>query len=511
MRIQPMPQKTVNVIPKPQKIEITEGEFQVSAKTPVLAEKELSCLKKFIQEAISHASSALKGAGKVSEISISINRDLKKLGDEGYILEITPGRMTVESVSPKGIFYGIQTFNQLLFSSGNGKIPCMRIEDSPRLGWRGMMLDEGRHFFGKDFVKKFLDIMALYKMNSFHWHLTEDQGWRIEIRKYPKLTSVGSKRTESPLEGNRNAGDGIPYEGFYTQEDIREIVKYAADRFINVVPEIEMPGHAAAAIASYPEFGNDDIKDYKPEVKTRWGVHHYTYSPTERTFKFLEDVIGEVVALFPGKYFHIGGDEAPKDQWKNSPTAQRIMLDNGLKDEHELQSFFIKRIEAILKKHDRILIGWDEIQEGGLSPTATMMVWRDWKWATMALNNGNCIVMAPNSHTYFDHYQADPKAVKEPEAIGGLLPLDKVYLFNPILDGITSEQEKLILGAQGQLWSEYLFNTDKVAYMAFPRMFALAEVAWTFPENKNYEDFMLRLKSSIALLDHMKMKYRNPF
>ncbi|HBC89285.1 MAG TPA: beta-N-acetylhexosaminidase [Lentisphaeria bacterium] len=506
-----MPSEIVSIIPKPQKIVLKTGGFVFSGKTIISADKALSSLKNHLQETLTHLAGNKGINDKPSEIVLGISKELKALGDEGYAIDIQPSKMKIESSTQKGVFYGIQTVRQLLFSAQEGRIQCMEIEDSPRLGWRGMMLDEGRHFFGKEFVKKFIDILALYKMNSFHWHLTEDQGWRIEIKKYPKLTSVGSKRTESPIEGDRKTGDGKPYGGFYTQDDIREIVKYAGDHFINVVPEIEMPGHAAAAIASYPEFGNTDILEYKPEVKTCWGVHHYTFSPTEKTFKFLEDVIEEVVALFPGKYFHIGGDEAPKEQWKGSPTAKRIMLDNGLKDEHELQSFFIKRIESILKKHNRILIGWDEIQEGGLSPTATMMVWRDWKWASMALKNGNSIVMAPNSHTYFDHYQEDPKEHKEPEAIGGLLPLDKVYLFNPILEGITPEEEKRILGAQGQLWSEYLFNTDKVEFMAFPRMFALAEVVWTRPENKNYEDFMLRLKSTLALLDHIKVKYRNPF
>ncbi|HCE44387.1 MAG TPA: beta-N-acetylglucosaminidase [Lentisphaeria bacterium] len=511
MKVLKMAPQILNVIPKPQKIEFAEGEFVLSGKTAVSACKELSSAKKFLQEYLEHCTPQKISGDRKCEITLGLEKSLENLGEEGYVLDIQPGKMTIASSSPKGVFYGLQTFRQLLFSSEKGKIPCLKIEDSPRLGWRGMMLDEGRHFFGKEFVKKFIDMLALYKMNSFHWHLTEDQGWRIEIKKYPKLTSVGSKRAESPIEGNRNAGDDKPYEGFYTQDDIREIVKYAGDRFINVVPEIEMPGHAAAAIASYPELGNSDIMDYKPEVKTRWGVHYYTFSPTEKTFKFLEDVIEEVVALFPGRYFHIGGDEAPKDQWKNSPTAQRFILDNGLKDEHELQSYFIKRIETILKKHNRVLIGWDEIQEGGLSPTAAMMVWRDWKWASMALKNGNCIVMAPNSHTYFDHYQEDPKEHKEPEAIGGLLPIDKVYLFNPVIEGITPEEEKRILGAQGQLWSEYLFNTDKVEFMAFPRMFALAEVVWTNPENKNYGDFMTRLKTTLALLDHMKVKYRNPF
>ncbi len=504
-----MPPKIIDIIPRPNRIEVKDGDFIISGKISVVAPKELSSLKKMLQETLEHCTGKKGAVEKASEIVLSLGKT--DLGEEGYVLDIEPGKMTIESISPKGIFYGIQTVRQLVFSSQDGKIPCMRIEDSPRLAWRGMMLDEGRHFFGKEFVMKFIDLMALHKMNSFHWHLTEDQGWRIEIKKYPKLTSIGSRRAESPIEGDRNKGDGKPYGGFYTQDDIREIVKYASDRFINVVPEIEMPGHAAAAIASYPEFGNTDIADYSPEVKTSWGVHYYTYSPTEKTFKFLEDVIEEVVSLFPGKYFHIGGDEAPKDQWKTSPTARKIMMDNELKDEHELQSYFIKRVESILKKHNRILIGWDEIQEGGLSPTATMMVWRDWKWATMALNNGNCIVMAPTSHTYFDHYQEDPKEHKEPEAIGGLTSLDKVYLYNPVLEGITPEQEKLILGTQAQLWSEYLFNTDKVEFMAFPRMFALAEVAWTRPENKNYQDFLLRLKSTLALLTHMKVQYRNPF
>ena len=503
--------QTLQLIPKPQKIEMREGSFEVSGKTSISAAPGLSLFKTMLNSTFAESAGARTSCDQANEVMLALDPDLNRLGEEGYLLDIKPEKLTLSAHSEKGLFYGIQTVRQILLTSAQGMLPCLMIEDAPRLAWRGIMLDEGRHFFGKAFVKKFIDLLALYKMNTFHWHLTEDQGWRIEIKKYPQLTSVGSKRAESPIEGDRTNGDGLPYEGFYTQEDIRELVAYASDRFINIVPEIEMPGHAAAAIAAYPEYGNVDIPDYRPEVKTRWGVHHYTYSPTEETFQFLENIIEEVTSLFPGKYFHIGGDEAPKDQWMGSPIAQNIMRANGLNDEHELQSYFIRRVERILNKHGRTLVGWDEIQEGGLSPTATMMVWRDKKWATLALQNGNSIVMAHEKDTYFDHYQVDPSENKEPEAIGGLLPLENVYAFDPVMEGLTPEQEKCVLGVQAQLWSEYLFNAEKVEYMAFPRMCAFAEVAWTKVENKSYEDFLARLKGKLALLDRMQVNYRNPF
>lgn len=421
---------------------------------------------------------------------------------DAYVMEIQPESARITGLDAAGAFYGTRSFLQLLPADGAAAVPACRVKDMPRFGWRGMMLDVGRHYQKPEDIKKFIDSLAFHKMNVFHWHLTEDQGWRIEIKKYPKLTEVGAWRESSPPYGNRNGSDGTRYGGFYTQDEIREIVTYAKARHITVVPEIELPGHAAAAIAAYPEFGNKDIPGYAPGVETSWGVKPYTFAPTEETFVFLENVLTEVLALFPSKFIHIGGDEAPKDQWKQSASARAVIKRERLKDEHELQSWFIRRIEKFLASKGRCLIGWDEIQEGGLPKTATMMVWRDSNWAKHALGLGNQVVMAPTSHTYFDYYQepAEQALAKgvEHEAIGGFLPIEKVYSFDPAFVAADEKQKKLILGTQAQLWAEYFKTWEKVEYMAYPRMAALAEVAWSPLDKKDYADFLTRLEPKLA-------------
>jgi hexosaminidase len=356
--------------------------------------------------------------------------------------------------------------------------------------------------------------MAFHKLNIFHWHLTDDQGWRIEIKKYPKLTEVGAWRDSSPPYGNRNSDDGQRYGGFYTQDQIKDVVAYAAARHITIVPEIEMPGHASAAITSYPELGNSDIPGYAPKVVTRWGVQPYIFAPKEETFRFLEDVLTEVCELFPGKFIHIGGDEAPKTQWKQSQFAQDLIKREGLKNEEELQSWFVRRIGAFLESKNRNLIGWDEIQEGGLPKTATMMVWRDAKWGKHAMALGNNVVMATTSHTYFDYYQ-NPAATelakgKEYECIGGNLSLEKVYSYNPTFIAENPAQEKQILGTQAQLWAEYAKDMKKVEYMAFPRIAALAELAWTPLALKNYDDFRKRLDGVMTHYDAGHLNFSKP-
>lgn len=441
------------------------------------------------------------------------------LGGEGYEL-IVDDAVTIRAPHAAGVHFGAQSLLQLLPPAVFGDntladavwtIPAVHIEDQPRFGWRGMMMDCGRHYFPVADIKRMIDAMALHKMNTFHWHLTEDQGWRIEIKKYPKLTEVGAWRASTPPYGNRDSDDGKRYGGFYTQTEVKEIVAYAAARHITVIPEIEMPGHAAAAIASYPELGNSDIPGYAPSVMTRWGVHPYIFAPKEETFKFLEDVLTEVCELFPSKFIHIGGDEAPKDQWKKSPFAQSVMKREGLKDEHELQSWFIRRIEKFLASKNRRLIGWDEIQEGGLPKTATMMVWRDANWAKHALALGNDVVMATTSHTYLDYYQAPASSElakgKEYECIGGLLTLEKVYSYDPAFVAATLAQEKQILGTQCQLWGEYFKDIRKVQYNAFPRFSALAEVAWSPKVARNYEDFQSRMKTQYQRYDKLGVEY----
>ena len=449
------------------------------------------------------------GKAKIHLVKVSAPVNNFETGNEGYVIEGQPGGdFTISARTDAGAFYGAISLLQM-GENVNGKryVVPGRVTDKPRFAWRGLMIDDGRHFIGKAEVLRMLDLMALHKMNVFHWHLTEDQGWRIEIKKWPKLTEIGSKREASPVMGDRNKSDGKPYGGFYTQADLKEVVAHAADLHITVVPEIEMPGHAGAAIASYPQLGNSDVPKFNPKVATSWGVKYYTYAPKEETFAFIDDVFAEIVPIFPSEYFHIGGDEAPKNQWKDSAFAQSVMKREKLKDEHELQSYFVSRVEKILNARGKKLIGWDEIQEGGLSKSATMMVWRDWKWAQLAADHGNQIVMAPTSHTYFDHGPGTRPNDPRFDIIGGNLPIEKVYTFEPIPAKFTPDQEKLVLGCQAQLWSEYIYNGNKLEYMAFPRVCALAEVAWSENKNRSWAEFEPRLNAQLKRLDALKVNY----
>ena len=383
-------------------------------------------------------------------------------------------------------------------------IPAVEITDYPRFEYRGMHLDVARHFFPVEFVKKYIDLLAMHKMNRFHWHLTEDQGWRIEIKKYPKLTEIGAWR-DSTLIGNYGSGvyDNVRHGGFYTQEEIKQVVAYAQKRHITIIPEVEMPGHSSAALAAYPEFGCFD-KEY--HVTSTWGVFEDIYCPKEETFDFLEDVLVEVMELFPSKYIHIGGDEAPKKQWEESEIAQEVIKREGLKDEHELQSYFIERIEKFLNENGRQIIGWDEIMEGGLAPQATVMSWRGEAGGIQAAKIQHDVIMTPNGTNYFDHFQAEPTA-DEPISIGGMTTLEDVYNYEPIPEELTPEEAKYILGSQGNVWSEYLHSGKKVEYMAYPRATALAEVVWSSVENKDWEDFLERLQTHFNRLDILDVNY----
>ncbi len=442
-------------------------------------------------------------------------------GGEGYRLAVDSTGVTLTAATPAGLFYGAQTLRQLLppaidrggflnESAPAWTIPAARIEDQPRFAYRGMHLDVARHFFPVNFVKRYLDLMALYKMNRFHWHLTDDQGWRIEIEAYPRLTGVGAWRDETLRGhyGNRpHTFDGRRYGGFYTQEEIREVVAYAAERHITVIPEIEMPGHATAALAAYPEFA---CTEGPFEVATLWGVFEDIFCPKEETFAFLEAVLSEVVQLFPGPWIHVGGDEAPKARWEASALAQDVIRREGLADEHELQSWFLRRIERFLNANGKRLVGWDEIAEGGLSPTATLMFWRDWNQDALALaaRQGNDIIMTPNSRLYFDHYQGDPG--QEPVAFGGMSTLEEVYAYEPVPESFTPEQATRVLGAQANLWTEYVTTPQKAEYMAFPRLLALAEVVWSARGDRDWFSFQGRLPAQLERLDRMTVNYRRP-
>lgn len=506
------------VIPLPKSLESAEGSFEINGNTAIQMDPALVAEANMLATEFgvllgNRPKTLLKGAGQPLSSQVEIDLDPSMdLAPGGYRMEVSPKGVKIVGKDAAGAWYGTRSLMQLLppvgdqdWNDGNAEIGVVKIVDEPRFGWRGMHLDVGRHFFPVKNIKSFIDWLAFHKLNVFHWHLSEDQGWRVEIKKYPKLTEVGGFRKSTPPYGNRNSDDGKRYGGFYTQEEIKEIVAYAKERHITIVPEIDMPGHMAAAIAAYPEFGNTDIEGYAPEVKTRWGVHPYTLAPTEATFEFVDDVLTEICELFPSEYIHIGGDEAPKSQWNNSPQVKELMKKEGLKNTHDVQSYFIKRVEQMLTEKGRKLIGWDEIREGGLAPSATVMSWRGEKGGIASAKEGHDVVMAANSHLYFDHYQL-PKAQElkkgvEFEAIGGFRPIASVYSYDPVPAALNEEQAKHVLGVQAQLWTEYMKTWDKVEYMAFPRIAALAEIAWTAVERKDYQDFRQRLDHVMKFYD----------
>jgi hexosaminidase len=516
----------VSVVPQPESLTVGRGQFKLTANTVIYADAGVADLARRFGASLGPAtgfSIPVRGGAATAATGIRIIRDarLTRLGNEGYELVVSPRLVTVRAREPAGAFYGLQTVRQLLppevfrearVDSVSWTVPAVRIVDRPRFTWRGAHLDAGRHFMPKEFVKKYIDLLALQKMNSFHWHLTEDQGWRIEIKKYPRLTQVGAWRTQT-LVGHQPGDDSTTWQydgkrhgGFYTQDDVREIVAYARDRFVNVVPEIEMPGHAVAAIAAYPELG---VTGQPVDVGTRWGVYANILNADESTVTFMQDVLTEVIALFPSRFIHVGGDEADKALWKTSPRIQERIRELGLKDEHELQSWFIRRMDAFLTERGRRLVGWDEILEGGLAPGATVMSWRGTKGGIEAARSGHDVIMAPTSHTYLDYYQSR-NTLGEPLAIGGFLPLETVYSFEPVPAELEPEHQARILGGQGQLWTEYLEGPKQVEYMAFPRLTALAEVLWSQKTRRNYTDFLTRLDEHLRRLSILDVAFRPP-
>ena len=498
----------INVIPLPNHYYFhKQGSFVLDRNSRILVDDNSSTLKtaNFLAAFLNEHGFDLpvENVGKVdgveNDIILRIFDDKKDIRPEGYKLKVNSGNISIVSGDDAGLFYGVQTLMQLLPDSllsskmKEVEIPGWIVNDSPRFHYRGMHLDVGRHFFPVKFIKQYLDMMAMYKFNTFHWHLTEDQGWRIEIKKYPKLTEIGAYR-DSTLVGKYSdkphKWDGKRYGGYYTQEQIRDIVQYAADRHITIIPEIEMPGHSLAALAAYPELACTP-GPFRPA--TLWGVFADIYCPKEETFKFLEDVLTEVMELFPGKYIHIGGDEAPKVRWKESNLCKKIIKEQGLKNEEELQSYFVERIEKFLNAHGRKLIGWDEILEGGLSPDATVMSWRGVEGGIAAARAGHDAIMTPENFCYFDHYQAGPEG--EPMAIGGMTTLKEVYTYEPVPEELNKKEAKHILGAQGNVWTEYMPTTEKVEYMVLPRMAALAEVVWTESDKKSWKSFQRRINN----------------
>ena len=525
------------IIPKPLELTTVNGTFVINAQTRIIIPKG-GVEQRLLAEMLSERLAIAGGISlKIEEANMPDNlvptqkaivfapfKDQvynKMLGDEDYILKSDAKGIVIAGATSQGEFYALQSLLQLLppqiYSSSIIKdvkwvVPGCTVFDRPRYKHRGSMLDVSRHFFPVSFVKRYIDLLALHKMNRFHWHLTDDQGWRIEIKKYPKLTEIGSKRKES-MKGHYTDGkfDGTPHGGFYTQEEIKEVVAYAKKKFITIIPEIEMPGHALAALASYPELGctEKSLKGTPYEVTGIWGVHDDVFCPSEKTFTFLEDVLTEVIALFPGEYVHIGGDECPKIAWKQSQFCQDLMKKEGLKDEHELQSYFIKHFDKFLTSKGKKAIGWDEILEGGISPNATIMSWRGVEGGIAAAQQNHDAIMTPTGFCYLDYYQSDPTT--EPIAIGGYLPLEKVYSYDPTPKALTPEQAKHILGVQANIWTEYIQTPEHLEYMAYPRASAIAEVGWTSLRQKDYEDFTARLKTHFERLKYLGVNYAKSY
>jgi hexosaminidase len=494
----------LSLVPVPVSVEIRSGSFHIDARTSIAVDAGSPALKdigRFLASRLRtstgyplplDSAAALKPGGDMPSGAIVLALDTRGAAGKGeaYELTVASSGIRILAGSPAGAFCALQTLFQLLpkefeydapVYGVKWDVPCVTIRDAPRFSWRGMHLDVGRHFFGKKFVEEYIDLISRYKFNVFHWHLTEDQGWRIEIKKYPKLTSIGSWRKET-------LGDGQPHGGYYTQDEIREVVAYARERFVTIVPEIEMPGHSTAAIASYPELS---CTGGPFEVQTKWRVFEDVYcAGNEQTFEFLQDVLTEVMDLFPGPYIHIGGDECPKTRWKYCPRCQARMKAEGLATEHELQSYFVRRIEKFLNAHGKRLVGWDEILEGGLAPNATVMSWRGIDGGIAAASSGHDVVMTPTSNCYFDYFQG---LTGEPEPTGSYLPLERVYEYEPVPTALTPDQARHILGAQGNVWTENIPDGRKAQYMAFPRACAMSEVVWSPAGKKDFRDFSARM------------------
>ena len=496
----------VRIVPRPAEVEELPGSFRLTSRTPVvITDERLRTPAEIFARAVGKltgAEPAVTAASEKHAVTLQLQPGYEA---EEYLLEVGRQRITVTASTPQAVLHGLRSLQQLV---AGGEIPACVVRDKPTFAYRGAMLDVCRHFFPVEDVKTYIDILSLHKINKFHWHLTDDQGWRIEIKKYPELTRVGSVRGETLIGHHHTSSeyDKTPHGGYYTQKQIREIVKYAADRYITVIPEIELPGHAVAALTSYPWLG---CKGEGYEVRRRWGISKEVFCPgKETTFEFLQNVFAEVLELFPSEFIHIGGDECPKDSWKQCPLCQERIRTEGLKDEFELQSYTVRRMEKWLREHGRKIIGWDEILEGGVSPTATVMSWRGSKGGIAAAKAGNHVIMAPNVHCYLDYYQTKTPT-KEPMAIGGYVPMRKVYELDPY-DQLTPGERAYILGVQGNLWTEYIATFPHLKHMLLPRLAAIAEVGWSY-DRKDFDDFKHRMNSLRKCYDAAGLNYATYF
>lgn len=495
----------INIIPQPVKMTVQKGSFIITPATEmVLADNAEAASAAFLNDYLQqYYGFSLKTVSKPSSknhIGISTRRFVKAPQHENeYALTVAPASVTISGNSDQATFYGIQSLIQLLPVEKGDRlsIPAVSITDYPRFAYRGLHLDVGRHFFPVSFVKKYIDYIALHKMNYFHWHLTEDQGWRIEIKKYPLLTSVGAWRNGTIIGHYPGTGnDSLRHGGFYTQDEVRDVVAYAKARYVEVIPEIEMPGHSLGALAAYPSLG---CTGGPYQVQQTWGVFRDVYcAGNDSVFTFLQDVLDEVMPLFPSKYVHIGGDECPKDSWKKCPKCQQRIKNEHLKDEHELQSYFVQRMEKYINSKGKTMIGWDEILEGGLAPNAIVMSWRGEKGGIDAARQDHDVIMTPGAYVYFDHAQNKPE---DSVTIGGYLPLDKVYGYEPVPKELNAEQAKHVMGAQANVWTEYIGNVPKLEYMLFPRLSALSEVLWSPKENREWNGFTRRMQAQYRRYD----------
>lgn len=510
-------QQAASIIPQPVSMQLNDGSFAVDENTAILFnvnENELKAAADFFVGAVKSISAynLPVNANKPKSIHLKIEVNAS-IGEEGYLLNVNPTSIEIRANTKSGILYGMQSLLQQLpaiRTNAKLEIPCMNVVDYPRFKWRGMHLDESRHFFGPELVKEYIDLMASYKMNVFHWHLIDDQGWRIEIKQYPKLTKIGAWRVDQndkiwSERPQAKPGEQSTYGGYYTQEQIKEIIQYAADRGITIVPEIEMPGHVASAIAAHPELSCTQKPQLPLTGGDYTGISSNYCAGNDSVFLFLKNVLTEVIDLFPSEYIHIGGDEVNKESWKACPRCQARINENGLKDEHELQSYFIKRIEKFIVSKGRKMIGWDEILEGGLAPEATVMSWRGEAGGIEAAKMHHDVVMTPGKPVYFDNYQAGPEG--EPVAIGGMNTLKNVYDYEPIPKSLTKEEAKYVLGAQANLWTEYITTAEHVEYMVLPRMLALAEVVWSPQETKSWDSFNKRLQNQFSVFEQKGINY----
>lgn len=510
-------------MPVPLKISRERGTFALRSSTRILVQPATKKVGEYLAERLRQAT------GYSFEIRTQEHPEMRSgsivlelwggMGEEHYTMQMRPNSILIRAAGTAGVFYGAQTLLQLfppqIFGSSPSQgirwvAPCVNIEDEPRFPWRGALLDVARHFFNKQEVKRFIDELALHKINVLQLHLTDDQGWRVEIKTHPKLTEMGAWRKSIGFNLNPNSstayGPDGRYGGFYSQEDIRELVAYAQSRQVTILPEIEMPGHASAALTAYPNLSCSG-GPYSTDMSA--GVFPGVFcASNEDTYKFIDEVLTEIAAMFPGKYIHIGGDEVTKENWHNCPKCQALMQREGLKNEHELQSYFIRRIEKIVNAKGRSLIGWSEIREGGLAQNATVMDWIG--GAVEAASAGHKVIMSPTSHCYLDYYQSRNRT-NEPPAIGGFIPLKTVYSFEPIPSGLDPKYQDLILGAQGNIWTEYISNLKHVEYMTFPRLCALAEATWSAPKFRDWDDFVQRLETHSRRLEAAGINYRKGF